>query len=361
MKLRAINKAIGLVVFVILFFSYMYAATIGSNTAVTRLTALQTVNRNDLIGNATWLAGGFQLAAVNTGTSIMQSQFITSGPVNFNGLPLALNANFKLGDNTTNINTLGNIIGQGNAFELSQSVTIFPITATGAQYTFSDLKLLIDADTKLNNSALLFTGNSVIDGGGLVLDLAGTSSIIVGSNSSLLLRRITLNNVHGTMFRCLDNTGTVSFSSNVGLILDGDMSFTVGQLYVAEELILTGTHKFSYQSTQSVILSSDANVVLGFGLTFSYDPSNKAQGLFQFMPGSVITLAGATMHAASGGQQFLKANIVVEDRSYLSSEGTSTANAMIFGDGVNIANNVSVIARADLEILRGIVIDNDAR
>lgn len=361
MKLEMKSSVLVIVALLILWCGRFYTAVIGSDTNITKLTTVQNVNGNDRVGNATWLTGGMRLVTPPGGTPTFSSQFPVSGPITFVNLSLTLLSNLIMGDNTSSIVDLGDIIGNGNVWELASSVTLFPTNGTGGTHTFSNVKLVCNANTKLNNSAILFTGFGVLDGGGLNFDLAGTSSIIVGSNSTLLLRRVHLNNVHGTMVRCLDNTGTISCASGTALSLDGDLSFDVGQLYVEDDLSISGTHIFSYRSTQSIFLASSANVSLGFGLTFSYDPPNRAKSLFQFSTGAKITLNGATMYATSGGQEFLGADIVVNDRSYLACEGTSTANAMIFGDGVNVSNNVNVIANADLEILRGVVIDNDAR
>lgn len=360
MKLRIILTVIGVASCLLFTQQYFYAANIGSSTTIQKQAIPADPGNTFTVLEGAWCAAGL---TVSGATVTFGSLFPVSGPISFTSPTntLALLSNLNLGDNTTNINSMGNINAAGNVFALSQSTTFFPITGTGATYTFSNLKFAIDANTKINNSALLFTGNSIIDGGGLNLDLAGTSSIIVGSNSTLLLRQVHLNNVHGTMIRCLDNTGTISCTSGTSFLLDGDISFTVGKIYVTDDLLLTGTHIFTYRSTESIFLDSDANVILDFGLTFSYDPLNNNPNLIQFANGGQITLNGATMYATSGGQKFLKATILVTNRSYLACEGTSTANAMIFGDGVNTLNNVNVIARADLEILRGVVIDNDAR
>lgn len=358
MKLRTGCRVIGLVGFLYFVCPYVRAVNIGGDgTNIARLNVVQSVAAGDIIQNGGILAAGFTMVS---GPASFLDQFAVSGIVGLNGQTLVLGSNFNLGDNTTNVNTLGNIVGAGNAFELSRSATLFPVLSSGATYTFSDLTLIINENTVLNNSALLFTGNGSIDGGGLVFDLAGTSSIVVDANSSLLLKRVTLANIHGNMLRCLDNTGTIS-CCDVEILLDGDMSFEQGQLYIDDVLHLQGSYVFSYKTSQTSLIGDRGNLIIDHGVTFSYDPLGNASDLLQLVTSNAqITLNGGLLHATSGGLQLVKGLMVVNGRSYISNEAINDATAIILGDGVSVANNVTLRENGNIEILGGRVIFNDA-
>lgn len=334
----------------------IFAAAILSDNEITRRTTPLSLAAGDRVGNGGWLVGGLTL----NGNATFDAVFPVAGPLRFNGNTLTLQAPLNLADTTASIISLGSIVGGGNDFELSLSVSLFPIIATGTTYTFADVKLKLGANTTLNNTGLLFTGTSVIDGQGALLTLSPTASIIVGSNTNLLLNDVTIENVHGNMIRCIDSTSTIS-CNNVTIILDGDMSFTQGKIYIDNVFKIQGVgYKFVYRSPYATSIGDEGNLWIDYNVTFSYDPIGGSKNLLQFLSkDSSLTLNGGRLHVTSGGLQLLKCELVSIDRSYISAEGTTDATSLILGDNITADNNVEMRLMADLLFDSGRFVDKN--
>jgi len=97
---------------------------IGSDTAVTRFNVQQNVNDGDRIAGFAWLAGGFELADINT-KATFDSVFAVLGGVALKGGKLILNQDLIF-HNNLNFETIGDIDAQGHMLELSCSGTQLP-------------------------------------------------------------------------------------------------------------------------------------------------------------------------------------------------------------------------------------------
>lgn len=210
-------------------------------------------------------------------------------------------------------------------------------------FVFSNLNVALNNNLLLSNTSLVFNGLATIDGRGNLLDLSGTSTLLVDTNSSLLLKNIRiqgtgLQNISGT-----DMTSNITLQ-NVTWSLDENFTFTQGSLTIVSECLLEGDQKgFSHQADGTVMIEPFSSLILGAGVTFSYDPSISNKDLFQFADASSqLVLNGGTLHASTTGLNLFKGSLLVDKNSSITSDAINDLQAISFGDGLSVSNNFTV-------------------
>jgi len=233
--------------------------------------------------------------------------------------------------------------------------------AANPNVTFDNLNIILHSNTTIKNCQITFTGNSSIIGRGNCLTLATTSTIIVGSNSNLLLKDIIIDGIHSNRISCADNTSTIELD-NVFWNQDDNYNFTTGKLDITGDLEIFGPNKtFSYQSTTTSFIRENGTLILDNNLTFSYNPSISNNQLINLTNNtSKIVLNGATLHA-SYGLELTKGILEIKRNATLSSEGTTESESIIFGDGSDSSNNLIIKMRPGnkLNVASGKVINKN--
>lgn len=110
--------------------STIYAATIGSDTAVNRFSTQQTINNTDRVAGFAWLEGGFRLNDL-TVTGTFDSVFPVSGSVDFNGGRLFLHTDLNF-TALSSLILLGRLSAEGFSVDLSNSIHQIPQFSVGS-------------------------------------------------------------------------------------------------------------------------------------------------------------------------------------------------------------------------------------
>ena len=241
-----------------------------------------------------------------------------------------------------------------NVLNIYQSITLLADMC----YTFSDLCLQLNCNTKLQDCCIKFGGDCVINGRGMILDIEPTCTLYVDSNASLLFKDVIVRGVSGNQLDGIDATSTYSFQ-DVQLLLDGNYSFTIGKFDIIKDLEIIGKDAiFAYQTDQVSTISTNGKLILDTGVTFSYDPSAASSTLLQMTDASSqICLNSATLHTTSTSLQLTKGRLIVDGQSIFASESSTPGAGIIFGDGTNASNNVcvEVLPAANVIVSQGIV------
>jgi len=213
-------------------------------------------------------------------------------------------------------------------------------SVSGTAFTFSDATIVLNNTVQLNDVSLLFSGISSIVGNGHVLDLMGTSTIVVDSDSSLTLRDLYLQGAGPQRISGTDMTSTLS-CNNVSWLLDEDFTFTKGNIAIVSQLLLQGEDvQFTYKSDGRMYVDGFSACAVDNGVTFSYDPSVLDKNLLHFVDNtSLLVLTGGRLHASLTGLNLYKGALLVDNDAVISNDATSDAQAIMFGDGVSAANN----------------------
>lgn len=343
--------AVPLVVFVV-----VKAATIGSNTAPSRIATQQLLNNGDYIAGFVALDGGILLSSMAV-TATFDCFFPISGNVNLNGGVLLLNKDLYL-ENLTSFAATGTINAVGHRVELSTTMLL-----TGTCFQLNNANLVLNEDLTINpGSCLKFSGNNLVNGRGNILTINSGGSLIVDKNSGVFFENIVIRGVHTGQLLCLDNIGTMSFQ-NTQLVMDGDYTFTNGRFNVFNQLLLSGpTHSFIYSSTQQSIISSNAVLTLDDSVTFSYQPTTGIRTALLFTDTtSQLYLNNAIFATAAAGINLLKGKMLVDGSSTLFSVGTTSGTGITFGDGASVGNDfiIRLLPAANLFLTNGFFLYNN--
>lgn len=225
---------------------------------------------------------------------------------------------------------------------------------------FSDVKLFLGCDLSLHDCCITISGNSLLHGRGNVLSLGDSCTLNIGSGASVLIEDIIIQGLRDGKFYCIDNSSTITFE-NTHLILDADYTFSNGRFDVFQDLEVSGQHVFKYTTTGASVVRAGGTLVLDEGLTFSYHPTINSRNRLQFFDSTAqIVLNSATFHTTTTGIDLQNGRLVVDGKSLLSNEGTTTLQGIVFGNGITANNfNIRLLPAAVLLINKGVVSFNN--
>jgi hypothetical protein len=336
----------------------IYAVTYGSDSAVNRYTSLITLNNGDLVAAFGFLSAGCSLssAAVN---ATVRTVFPLGGALSINGGTITLGHDLYFLNNAT-IASMGNIAANGYGVSLSSN-GVMPTVVPGSVicYTWSNIKVELNADLTLQNSCIIFDGNSSIIGQGHILTLASTCTIQVKQNASLLLKDIIIKGINSSKIACLDTRSTLSLE-NVQWIQNGNYNFNAGKFDVLGRWSLEGkNYRFAYQTNKKSTIRSYATMELMPSFTFSYKPSIANMNLLAFSDSTAeLLVSGATIHTSNVGLQLTKGLLTIDDHVFFANDGATSAQGIYFGDGISAANNLNIdwLAESGFDITSGFLI-----
>ncbi|MFA5075125.1 MAG: WD40 repeat domain-containing protein [Candidatus Babeliales bacterium] len=206
------------------------------------------------------------------------------------------------------------------------------VTFTGAGGMINGRGNVIYLDNNLNlpdNYILNITGNTIIDGNGHDLTLGKWANITVDDSVTLTLRNLTLKNTYTTYtvppIIPYSIKSMVTFD-NIEISLFDDFSFNQGKLFIHNDVDVTGTYKFSYRSTQPMLIESNSCLYFDKNSTFEFYPSCTNNSLFNMQDkSSTLYLDGCTLQTThtgiilTKGQLFLDNNVTFSsiDNTYL--------------------------------------------
>jgi len=245
---------------------------------------------------------------LNNGFTILQDShatldtFITiSGGMDLRGTAtLDLDADLIL-DSKFTFSGGGKIKGDGNAIILNGNLTL------------------------PSNSWLEFITDTVIEGNGHELFLDDYAQLFVDNNVTLTLRNLILKNNKN-----LPGWPTVKLAThksklaleNVELDLADDFYFNEGQLFVHQDVVITGTSQFVYRSTQPCRIYSTLNFEPQ--TTFVYYPATTSKDLVCLQDRiSNLFLNGCTLQITHTGLRLTKGRLFCDNKLTFSTAANS--------------------------------------
>ncbi len=220
---------------------------------------------------------------------------------------------------------------------------------------------------------LEFISDTVIEGNNHQLSLKGTATLAVDSNTTLSLRNLILTDI-----RNIQESPTVISSiimkaadsrlclQNVQLALHSDFSFTQGQLFIEDEVIITGTSKFIFESEQAIHIGQNAALIFDFDTTFSYVPRNGLKDrVIMADKTSYLCFNGSTLSAPANnthnGISLTKGTVLFDNKVTLQNkddggnENTTQSKAITFGNGSSTDDVTIKIAAGAIMNIEGYV------
>ncbi|MCF7799723.1 WD40 repeat domain-containing protein [Candidatus Babeliales bacterium] len=200
------------------------------------------------------------------------------------------------------------------------------VTFTGAGGMINARGNVIYLDNNLNlpdNYILNITGNTIIDGNGHNLVLGKWANITIDDSITLTLRNLTLKNTYTnyTVPPIIPSSikSMVTFD-NIEISLFDDFSFNQGKLFIHNDVDITGTYKFSYRSTQPMLIESNSCLYFDKDTTFEFYPSCTNNSLFTMQDkSSILYLDGCTLQTTLTGMILTKGQLYLDNNVTFSS------------------------------------------
>jgi len=182
-------------------FFRLFCADIGSDSSVTRFATQQPVNDGDRIASFAALEEGFKLAS-SIVTGSFDSFFEVSGAIELNSGTLSLMQDLVLRD-SSQVVSLGNIIGNGHTMELCSSVTYLPFGRGGSSTSCSCEVSYLDAKN--------------LNGDGDTVDFSYDSKYVaVGVDTGTLKSVVVYEVQNGQLVNCF--TGDMDYAADVVMV-----------------------------------------------------------------------------------------------------------------------------------------------
>ncbi len=218
-----------------------------------------------------------------------------------------------------NLDDFGKIILNGPLYLASDATLANGGIIEGRGHTITlDNDLTLTAGKQLH-----ITSTLSIDGRGNTLYLEPHACLVVDHGVTLTLKNIRVknmrNNLANPIIRPTGYRAHVALQ-NVELALADDFIFREGQLFIHDEVIVTGTSVFSYRSTQTSYICDASTLGFDKNTTFFYYPSTIDNSLVQMQSEtSTLYLDGATLLTTHTGMRLSKGVLCFDNNVTLSS------------------------------------------
>jgi Tol biopolymer transport system component len=235
------------------------------------------VTNHYVFHNGAWTARGWVrfnngFTVMPSGSVLMDTLTTVSGGFDLRDTgTLILNNDLYLAHNVT-LTDGGNIKGKSSAIPGAGANTIFmggDLTLASTTYART---LHITGDWSNSGTS----GDLVIDGGGHTLNIGDRAQLFVDQNVTLTLRNMTIKTGPKSLFRPaiqLASPGSKLALDNVLLDLGTDFKFVQGQIFIHDEVAVTGTSAFVYNSPAPSYITSGATWSFESSTTFSVAPA----------------------------------------------------------------------------------------
>ncbi|MCF7799722.1 WD40 repeat domain-containing protein [Candidatus Babeliales bacterium] len=238
--------------------------------------------------------------------------------------------------NTGKIELLSNL-------HLEKSVTF---TGAGGMLNGRGNTIFLNSDLNLpDNYILNITGNTIIDGKGHDLILGKWANITVDDSITLTLRNLTLKNTYTNytvppIIPCSIKS-MVTFD-NIEISLFDDFNFNQGKLFIHNDVDITGTYKFSYKSTQPMLIESNSCLYFDKDTTFEFYPSCTNNSLFTMQDkSSILYLDGCTLQTTLTGMILTKGQLYLDNNVTFSSIDANDLYDVTYSGSINYGTTES--------------------
>lgn len=262
-----------------------------------------------------------------------------SSNITMNGGTVTLGADLRL-DKSVILSGTGNLVlGSRNMLLGVQDTTwtsSIVFSGTGSQITLRSLLSL--------GSTVTFNGTCTINGNGNELHLSSLGNIVVGANSTLSFKDISLTGIKGNNLRCVDNSAKIILR-NVEWAQDGNYSFAAGGLRIRGLCNMRADgYAFAYQSAMTSTIDSLGALYFAQNMTFSYDPIDRQPNHILFTNNtSKIGFDGATLYVGKSGLRLYKGGLeVMRNTNFYAAYNTLFDGSYSSTTGIILGNNDDV-------------------
>jgi hypothetical protein len=225
---------------------------------------------------------------------------------------------------------------------------------TGATLTFGDGCRVDLADEQIMSMPWVFAGDSILNGCGNGLEI-GEQSIQVDSSSNLTIENVIIEDLANNNISCASDSEIIF--DNDTLQLSSDYHFASGSLIFQDEVIITGTNTFSYETNKTSTIDSASSLMLDSGVTFNYAPSIANRDLIAMQDiTSQLYLNGCTLISTTTGLRLTVGTLTVDGENVVFNNTASLSQATCFGNGISDDDlNIDIKPGGSINIASGIL------
>ncbi len=219
-----------------------------------------------------------------------------------------------------NLDDLGKIILNGPLYLASDATLANGGIIEGRGHTITlDNDLTLTAGKQLH-----ITSTLSIDGRGNTLYLEPHACLVVDHGVTLTLKNMrvknTRNNSSNPIIRPTGPGARVALL-NAELALADDFMFRNGQLFIHDDVLISGSHTFLYQSTQPSYICDGATFGFDHGSTFLYYPGSTNNSLINMQSKTAsMYFDGASLQTTHTGLRLSKGALLLDNNVTLSSQ-----------------------------------------
>ncbi|MBY0353686.1 WD40 repeat domain-containing protein [Candidatus Babeliales bacterium] len=184
------------------------------------------------------------------------------------------------------------------------------------------------------DTVLQFIDDTIVDGDGHTLTLGAHAQLLLASDVSLTLKNMTIQTTRNSsnipIIRCFDQKGHVTLD-DVELALADDFPFRNGRMFFNNDVIVTGTSCFIYQSVMQSYVASQSLLTFDPGTTLYYYPSTTAKSLLQLQDksaGVYFKGAATTLQTTHTGMRLSKGRLWFDNKVTVSTRAATTLTSI---------------------------------
>ncbi len=249
-------------------------------------------------------------------------------------------------------------ISVSGAIDLRQTNTIFlrsdltldngvTFSSGGNIYGY-DRALILNGDLTIPAGIVIHIGDRiVIDGRGHKLNLGNSAQLFVDANATLTLKNLVLDGTQNQpghpMVQCATPASKLCLD-NSEIIPGGDFWFNQGQLFIHNDVAVTGTSALVYRTTKPLMITSEGRLFFDVNTTFSVAPATFTDCPYSTFPTtttnnfiwmadqtSQLYLNGCTLCTTATGCRFRTGTLLFDNKVNLKSNSgmsISTSNPL---------------------------------
>ncbi|MFH1254580.1 MAG: hypothetical protein V1646_04070 [bacterium] len=256
-----------------------------------------------------------------------------------------LGAESKIGSSVI----LDTCISVSGAIDLRETNTIFlqsdlildhgvTFSSSGNIYGY-DRSVILHGDLTIPDGKIIHTGGRiVIDGNGHKLLLGNSAQLFIDTDATLTLRNLVLQNTRNQpghpAVQCA-SSGSKLCLDDVELAFSDDFYFNRGQLFIHNDVAVTGTSAFVYRSTNPSHITADSVFYFNPATTLDFRPSTAETAdfwgkdlLFMDEATSQLYLNGCTLKTTMTGICLTKGQLIFDNKVSITSAAQLKLNGM---------------------------------
>jgi hypothetical protein len=209
--------------------------------------------------------------------------------------------------------------------------------------TFKNITLLFNGGM-IFTTPILLEGMCRLNAFNNVLTFTQSGQIIIQDGADVTFENTNFIFSSQNPLSLATNTAKLTIAAST-LNLQNDVRITKGSIRFSDEVQITGSHLFAYQSDFTMTISSASTLKIMDGVTFALGRTNTfaPQPLVFQDSTAELLINNATLNITATGAQFKNGVVSIDGKATFDMNTTQTQFGLILGDGTSV-NDITVVA-----------------